>query len=277
MHWSNWSANSTARCSTASASRCANSSGQGLLPLAGQLLDQAREIESYLGGGSLAPLTVGATLTIGNYLATLVIAEYMRQHPEAPVSLQVANTQSIVERLLRFDCDLGLIEGEVSHPDLRVEPWLEDELVVFCSPAHALAAAGRADADTLSRQAWILREPGSGTRRQFDRAIVPGLRQFNLRLELEHTEAIKRAVESNLGIGCLRLACAKHFGAAAWSKSRPGLRSAPPLLRRAPRPPPRKPLAAGVPPDVRHRLRQRATDGRTGLAVHSVMNGAETR
>jgi DNA-binding transcriptional LysR family regulator len=31
-----------------------NSSGQGLLPLAGQLLDQAREIESYLGGGSLA-------------------------------------------------------------------------------------------------------------------------------------------------------------------------------------------------------------------------------
>ena len=189
-----------------------NSSGQGLLPLAGQLLDQAREIESYLGGGSLAPLTVGATLTIGNYLATLVIAEYMRQHPEAPVSLQVANTQSIVERLLRFDCDLGLIEGEVSHPDLRVEPWLEDELVVFCSPAHALAAAGRADAGTLSRQAWILREPGSGTRRQFDRAIVPGLGQFNLRLELEHTEAIKRAVESNLGIGCLsRLALREAF------------------------------------------------------------------
>ena len=152
-----------------------NSSGQGLLPLAGQLLDQAREIESYLGGGSLAPLTVGATLTIGNYLATLVSADYMRQYPEAPVSLQVANTQSIVERLLRFDCDLGLIEGEVSHPDLRVEPWLEDELVVFCSPAHALAAAGRADADTLSRQAWILREPGSGTRRQFEHARRPAL------------------------------------------------------------------------------------------------------
>ena len=140
-----------------------NSSGQGLLPLAGQLLDQAREIESYLGGGSLAPLTVGATLTIGNYLATLVIAEYMRQHPEAPVSLQVANTQSIVERLLRFDCDLGLIEGEVSHPDLRVEPWLEDELVVFCSPAHVLAAAGRADAETrLAVDAHLEVERGIG-------------------------------------------------------------------------------------------------------------------
>jgi DNA-binding transcriptional LysR family regulator len=180
-----------------------NSSGQGLLPLAGQLLDQAREIESYLGGGSLAPLTVGATLTIGNYLATLVIAEYMRQHPEAPVSLQVANTQSIVERLLRFDCDLGLIEGEVSHPDLRVEPWLEDELLVFCAPGHPLAAAGRADNATLAAQDWILREPGSGTREQFERQVARQLPRVQTRLELEHTEAIKRAVESGLGIGCL--------------------------------------------------------------------------
>lgn len=189
-----------------------NASGIGLLPLADQLLDQARQIESYLGGGRLAPLTVGATLTIGNYLGTLVIAEYMRQHPEAPISLQVANTQTIAERLLRFDCDLGLIEGEVSHPDLLVEPWLEDEMVVFCSPAHALAQGVSVDSPTLARQPWILREQGSGTRRQFDRLVAPALGQFTVRLELEHTEAIKRAVESGLGIGCLsRLALREAF------------------------------------------------------------------
>ncbi len=189
-----------------------NASGRALLPMAEQLLDQAREIESCLGGGVLAPLTVGATLTIGNYLGTLVIAEYMQQHPEAQVSLQVANTQSIVERLLRFDCDIGLIEGEVSHPDLLVEPWLDDELVVFCGPAHPLAVAGTADTATLAGQAWILREQGSGTRRQFEQGVAPLLGRYNLRLELEHTEAIKRAVESNLGIGCLsRLALREAF------------------------------------------------------------------
>src|SRR5574343_119878 len=138
-----------------------NATGRGLLPLADQLLDQARQIESYLGGGQLAPLTVGAPLTIGNYLGTLLIAEYMRQHPEAPVGLQVANTQTIAERLLRFECDIGLIEGEVSHPDLLVEPWLEDEMVVFCSPSHALARQGSVDTAALARQAWRVREPGS--------------------------------------------------------------------------------------------------------------------
>lgn len=180
-----------------------NATGQGLLPRAESLLAQARDIESYLGGDQLGPLTIGATLTIGNYLATLIVADYLRQHPAAPVQLHVANTDHIVERLLSFDCDFAMIEGDVSHPELIIEPWLEDELVVFCAPQHPLAAAGEADNARLAEQAWILRERGSGTRGQFDREIARHLPRLDLRLELEHTEAIKRAVESGLGISCL--------------------------------------------------------------------------
>ena len=180
-----------------------NATGKGLLPLAESVLSQTRDIESYLAGDKLGPVSLGATLTIGNYLATLIIGEYMRQHPGASVDLQVANTETILRRLLNFECDLGLIEGDISHPDLVIEPWMDDELVIFCAPDNPLAEAGEADNERLSKEFWILRERGSGTRSQFDRVITPQLRQFNLRLQLEHTEAIKRAVESGLGIGCL--------------------------------------------------------------------------
>lgn len=178
-----------------------NSTGQGLLPLVEATLGQAREVESYLTGGKLGPLRVGATLTIGNYLALLVVAEFLRLHPEAPVKLHVANTDAVLESLLRFECDIGLIEGETNHPDLQTEPWLEDELVVFGAPDQVLPAA--ADLPWLARQPWILRERGSGTRQLFDRVIGRHLGPFEPRLELEHTEAIKRAVESGLGISCL--------------------------------------------------------------------------
>lgn len=189
-----------------------NATGQGLLPMAESALCQVRDIEAYLAGGRLAPLRVGATLTIGNYLATLVVGEYLRVNRDSPVQLHVANTDAIVDSLLRFDCDLAMVEGVVSHPELAVEPWLADELVVFCAPGHELSAAGMADNETLARQAWILRERGSGTRRHFDRAVGMQLGRFDLRLELEHTEAIKRAVESGLGIGCLsRLALREAF------------------------------------------------------------------
>jgi DNA-binding transcriptional LysR family regulator len=189
-----------------------NATGRGLLPQAGELLARAADIESYLAGDTLGPLAVGATLTIGNYLATLIVAEHLRRHPASKTRLQVANTENIVERLLRFELDVGLIEGEASHPDLLLEPWLNDELVVFCAPQHQLAGTGICDTEQLAGQNWIVREPGSGTRALFDRVIAGALPELHIQLELEHTEAIKRAVESGLGIGCLsRLALREAF------------------------------------------------------------------
>lgn len=189
-----------------------NSTGRGLLDKAEALLIQAGDIETYLTGSGPGPLAIGATLTIGNYLATLIVVEYMRRYPDSPVRLQVANTAAIAERLLRFQCDFALLEGEFSHSELLLEPWLADELVVFCAPSHPLAGQGPVDNATLARQFWILREAGSGTRTRFEQGIRGQLQEVRAGLELEHTEAIKRAVESGLGIGCLsRLALREAF------------------------------------------------------------------
>ncbi len=190
-----------------------NALGRQLLPQAMALLDQAREIEDLLSGKSgFGALAVGATLTIGNYLATLLIGAFMQRHPECKVSLHVQNTESIVQQVAHYDIDLGLIEGDCQHPDIEVQRWVEDELVVFCAPGHPLALRGQASLEELIGEAWILREPGSGTRRTFDRAMGRSPLALNVRLELEHTEAIKRAVESGLGISCIsRLALRDAF------------------------------------------------------------------
>ena len=180
-----------------------NGSGRGLLPQAEDMLARACEVEGFLAGGRLAPVAVGATLTIGNYLATLVVVEYLQKNPGSRVDLSVCNTQQVIERLRCFELDLGLIEGEASDSDLIFEPWLDDELVVFCAPSHPLAAAGLARSTALAAQKWIVREPGSGTRALFDRAVRAIGVDPDVCLQLEHTEAIKRAVESGLGIGCL--------------------------------------------------------------------------
>ncbi|MBU1329228.1 MAG: LysR family transcriptional regulator [Gammaproteobacteria bacterium] len=190
-----------------------NALGHQLVPQAVALIDQAKEIERLLGGKSgFGSLNVGATLTVGNYLATLLIGSFMQRHPECRVKLQVHNTAHVVQQIAHYELDLGLIEGDCHHPDIEVQPWVEDELVVFCAPSHPLAAAGQADLQALSEEAWILREQGSGTRLTFDQAMRHHPRALNIRLELEHTEAIKRAVESGLGIGCIsRLALRDAF------------------------------------------------------------------
>ena len=180
-----------------------NSTGRGLLPQVEDLLAKAGEIEGFLAGGKLGPLALGATLTIGNYLATLIVAEYLQRHPESRVDLKVSNTRNVLDGLIRCELDVGLIEGEANDPDLLIEPWLADELVIFCAPQHKLAQVAQVTNQQLADDTWILRERGSGTRALFDRVVAPALAQVNIQLQLEHTEAIKRVVEAGLGLSCL--------------------------------------------------------------------------
>lgn len=190
-----------------------NALGKSLLPKASTLLAQADEVEQLLAGKTaLGNLTVGATLTVGNYLAIMLISEFMQRYTETHVALHVKNTNTILQQLAGYELDLGLIEGNCTHPELTAEPWIEDELVVFCAPSHPLAKQEFATPDDLVAATWILRERGSGTRETFDQAVHHHLSGLKIRLELEHTEAIKRAVESGLGIGCIsRLALRDAF------------------------------------------------------------------
>jgi DNA-binding transcriptional LysR family regulator len=170
-------------------------------------LEQAFEQESTPGG-----LRVGATLTIGNYLGVHLAARFMRDHPGARVVLDVANTAEIARRVANFEIDVGLVEGELHHPDLTVTRWRRDELVVFCAASHPLARKRSLSDDDLRAAKWIVREKGSGTRQAFERAMHGLMPELEVALELQHTEAIKNAVHAGLGIACLsRLTLEQEF------------------------------------------------------------------
>ena len=181
-----------------------NALGDSIRPRAQALLDQASSLEEALARHQgTGHLRVGATLSIGNYLAVEIMARYMSEQEGARVELEVANTETIVRKVANFELDLGLIEGESRHPDLEMVHWRDDELVVFCAPDHPLAGKPWLSDDDLLDAAWIVREQGSGTRQHFDWAMHGLLANMDIKLELQHTEAIKRAVEAGLGLGCL--------------------------------------------------------------------------
>lgn len=190
-----------------------NETGQQLLPHAVELLDRAEEIKEMLEGhAGFGLMKIGATMTVGNYLATILVARYLQEHPEGQVKLQVHNTQTIIQQIANHELDIGLIEGGCHHPDIEVQKWIADELVIFSAPQHPLASQANISVAALLQQCWILRESGSGTRETFDRALHSHHSQLKIRLELEHTEAIKLAVKSGLGIGCIsRLALKEDF------------------------------------------------------------------
>ncbi len=191
-----------------------NSLGRALRPRAESLDAQARGFEHALSNHSdVGLLRVGATLTIGNYVAVPLMASFMRDNRGARVSLEIANTEEITRKVRNFEIDVGLVEGELQHPELEITRWCDDELVVFCAPDHPYASRKQLTDDDLREAPWIVRELGSGTRQAFDHAMWGLLPELTITLELQHTEAIKSAVEAGLGVGCVsRIAVANEVG-----------------------------------------------------------------
>lgn len=190
-----------------------NAIGRSLRREAENLLAHCQAFEhKLLDHRELGHIKVGASFTIGNHLATRCLAGYLARYPEADVQLDIANTPDVVARVLNFEVDIGMIEGEVHHRELELVAWRDDELVVFCAADHPLSGKKSLSNRDIREAQWILREPDSGARQTFDRALAGLLPDLNIYLELKHNEAIKNAVESGLGIGCLsRIVLQKNF------------------------------------------------------------------
>ena len=181
-----------------------NAMGQTLRGEAENLFDHCERVEALLLRHSeIGHIRVGASFTIGNHLATRYLSDYLSQFPEARVELDTANTPEIINKVLNYEVDIGMIEGEVQHRELNLIPWRDDELVIFCAAKHPLAKKKILSEDDIKEARWILREPESGARHTFETAMAGLLPDINIHLEFRHNEAIKNAVEAGLGVGCL--------------------------------------------------------------------------
>lgn len=188
------------------ASMTLNDAGRALLPMACEQVDRAREIEQqFVSGGCYEQgvLKISASSTVGNNLMPKILGDFSREFPKIRTELTIDNTRSIVNRLVAMDIDMAVVEGTCLHPDIDVQTWQEDELVIIAHPDHPLAQKESVILQDLKDENWILRESGSGTRELFDEVIAAQLETPKILMSLNRAEAIKQAVADELGIACI--------------------------------------------------------------------------
>ena len=179
-----------------------NENGRYLLPKAEALLEGANEIEHSFRTGIPVRLRLAASMTIGNDVLPGLAAAFLRAEPHSRLEIAIANSHDAVAAVLGFRADFGLIEAPCHDSRVIAEPWLADQMLVFCRADHVLANQ-QARPEDLRAAAWILREPGSGSREITETALAPHLGNLNSVLELGSAEAIIAAVATGLGIACL--------------------------------------------------------------------------
>ena len=148
-------------------------------------------------------LTVGASLTIGDYLLPKLLGTYRKQYPGIELHLEIANTQVIQRKILENALDIGLTEGFVEEPELVAEVLGKDTLVAVVPPGHPLLLVASVSAARFCAEPFLMREPGSGTRAVIERALAGHGITVQPTMSLGSTEALKRGVASGLGVAII--------------------------------------------------------------------------
>ena len=168
-----------------------------------RLAEQLRAGIDGIKGLTTGRLVVGAGQTPGDYLLPPVLGEFHRRYPGISIELEIAGTRRVVEWLVRHVYDLGFLGDRAEHLDLEIEPFVEDRIVLFAPPGHALAARQEASLADVLTAGLIVREPGSATRATGERCLRTAGTEPRIVMEMGSNEAVKRAVLAGLGIGML--------------------------------------------------------------------------
>ena len=174
---------------------------QQIFALSDRLIETMEETKGLNSGH----LTLGASTTPGEYVLPLAVGQFRQVYPGIRLELVIANTTSIIQRILSGEMDLGMV-GDLPQEhsrDLEMIVYVEDEIVLVASPSHPLAQAGRISLKDVAEEGIIVREQGSATRRTAEREFESLGFSPSIALELGSNQAVKQAASSGGGGGVI--------------------------------------------------------------------------
>jgi DNA-binding transcriptional LysR family regulator len=142
-------------------------------------------------------------ITTAKYIIPRLLGKFCQLYPGIDISLKVTNHEGIMERMVSNLDDLYIMSQVPDNIDVNFEPFLENPLVVLASLGHPLAGEKNIPIERLADEPFIMREPGSGTRRSVQELFEEHGVQVKVKLELGSNEAIKQAIAGGLGISVL--------------------------------------------------------------------------
>jgi DNA-binding transcriptional LysR family regulator len=146
-----------------------------------------------------------AVVTTAKYVIPRLLGPFCQRYPGIDVSITVTNHERLVENLIDNRDDLYILSQPPEDLDVAVHPFLENPLVVLASRNHPLVHEKNIPLKRLAEEPFIMREPGSGTRKSIQKLFDEHAMQLKVKLDLGSNEAIKQAIAGGLGISVLSL------------------------------------------------------------------------
>lgn len=148
-------------------------------------------------------LFLGASTIPGQYILPHVIKGFKDLYPHISISLEIADTEKIFNKISERELDIGIVGGWINNRKVDGFPWQQDELVAVVPSGHVLAGKSLISLQDLLKERWIFREKGSGTRKAVEDLLAAykvEQESLDICMEAGSTEAVLAMVEAGMGI-----------------------------------------------------------------------------
>ena len=189
--------------------------GEALLPWAQQLVQECERFQKMahaLHEDVAGPLRIACTTAAGKYILPTLAVRFNKRFPRVNVSMMACQPPDVDKILHDEKADLAVVSFETTNPSHECQVFFFDHIVLIAPPDHAWASMENIQPDDLIKEAMILREPTSGTRRALFSALAAhdiSLADLNTILELGNAESIVAAVAAGIGVAFISHASAE--------------------------------------------------------------------
>ena len=144
-----------------------------------------------------------SAISTANYFVPRLLGVFHAHHPGVAVSLDSTNREAVLAKLADNETDLGVMGQPPEDADLEAEAFMNNPLVIVAPPDHPLAAETSVPLARLEEEAFLLREPGSGTRGAMERYFKAHGLDLRQGMEIRSLEGLKQSVRAGLGLALL--------------------------------------------------------------------------
>ncbi len=148
-------------------------------------------------------LNVAAIFSMGMHLLPDYVKRFMVTFPNINVHIEFLSADKIYEQVLSGEVDIGLVAVPTRDKRLDVYDFVNEPMVLACSPKHAFAREQSVDIQRLQFERFVAFERGVPTRAWIDSMLSAYNMAIRPAIEFDNIETIKRAVEINSGVSIL--------------------------------------------------------------------------
>ena len=186
--------------------------GIKLYKYAKQMLDLQREIEVTFGmdeEGESHAVTIAASTIPAQYLLPEVLTRFSERYPQEQIRIQETDSSKVVMQIVDHRVDIGFTGTVLEKKHCKYIPFYKDELVIITPnmPKYQeLAQGNKEDISWIKKEHVIMREEGSGTRKEAELQLKGAGVKFaglDIIASIENQETIKKSVRQGMGISVL--------------------------------------------------------------------------